>query len=308
MGSQVETLEGGHLKLTHFLGDGSFGEVYAGTRLGSGESRAVKFPKLWRCRICEAGFSQCHQAHHHVQREHPEVQHTKDAVQHSDYFWKSFQKEKDTMQELQRVGGWSAFVVHMVGYGIYENMPYLVLEQVQMDLWQMLELYHARGLTLRVDAIKSIMQQLLLGLRHLHQCHFVHADLKPENVGVMKNRIKLLDLGGAHQMGTYLSPIQTLWYRAPEAMTDDKYTEKVDIWSAGCIFLELTRGSVAFRGRNDAHQRELVQNAMKNYAQLPLRTDPCMDFVRSMLCTQQKRHTSAELCRHPFLRQKKVIR
>lgn len=47
---------------------------------------------------------------------------------------------------------------------------------------------------------------------------------------------------------TYTSKVVTLWYRAPELLLGTKqYTEKVDIWSVGCIMAEFLMGEVLFR-------------------------------------------------------------
>lgn len=45
----------------------------------------------------------------------------------------------------------------------------------------------------------------------------------------------------------------TLWYRAPEILLGSKeYTEAADIWSLGCIFVEIATGGTApFRGKSE---------------------------------------------------------
>jgi p38 MAP kinase len=49
--------------------------------------------------------------------------------------------------------------------------------------------------------------------------------------------------------------VSTRYYRAPEIMlTWRKYNEKVDIWSAGCIFAELLMGEPLFPGKNHINQ------------------------------------------------------
>jgi p38 MAP kinase len=49
--------------------------------------------------------------------------------------------------------------------------------------------------------------------------------------------------------------VSTRYYRAPEIMlTWRRYSEKVDIWSAGCIFAEMILGRPLFPGKNHVDQ------------------------------------------------------
>jgi p38 MAP kinase len=49
--------------------------------------------------------------------------------------------------------------------------------------------------------------------------------------------------------------ISTRYYRAPEVMlTWKRYNEKVDIWSAGCIFAEMIMGRPLFPGKDHIDQ------------------------------------------------------
>lgn len=78
--------------------------------------------------------------------------------------------------------------------------------------------------------------------------------------------LKICDFGLAriqeHQMTGYVS---TRYYRAPEIMlTWRKYNEKVDIWSAGCIFAELILGEPLFPGKNHINQFCVIAELLGN--------------------------------------------
>jgi serine/threonine protein kinase len=46
--------------------------------------------------------------------------------------------------------------------------------------------------------------------------------------------------------------VVTLWYRAPEILLgQSKYNTQIDIWSAGCIFVELILKDLLFRGMKE---------------------------------------------------------
>lgn len=59
--------------------------------------------------------------------------------------------------------------------------------------------------------------------------------------------------------------VSTRYYRAPEIMlTWRKYNEKVDIWSAGCIFAELLTGEPLFPGKNHINQFCVITDLLGN--------------------------------------------
>jgi cyclin-dependent kinase len=54
---------------------------------------------------------------------------------------------------------------------------------------------------------------------------------------------------------SYSHEVVTLWYRAPDVlMGSRKYSTPIDIWSAGCIFAEMTTGKPLFPGTSTADQ------------------------------------------------------
>ena len=104
----------------------------------------------------------------------------------------------------------------------------------------------------RIDATRLIAFQILSGLHSLHQRGYLHRDLKPANV-VLKSicvgnqetyQVQLIDFGLAKQIRTELRTprMVTLWYRPPEISSDSEYDEKTDIWSLGCIIVEMLKG------------------------------------------------------------------
>jgi len=89
----------------------------------------------------------------------------------------------------------------------------------------------------------------------LEDHEIIHCDLKPENI-LLKDEacrtLKLVDYGSGcfrgEQVYTY---VQSRFYRAPEVILRIPYTEKVDIWSFGCILAELYTGEPLFPGNNE---------------------------------------------------------
>ncbi|KAL8693181.1 MAG: hypothetical protein Q9224_003804 [Gallowayella concinna] len=103
------------------------------------------------------------------------------------------------------------------------------------------------------DDIRTISQQLAVGLHHMHRLNIIHRDIKPQNVFVVRQRptwqIKIGDFGFSKRVSDSVSsPFSargTTKYMAPEyrdlmnnCETSD-FTAAVDIWSFGCLIYEL---------------------------------------------------------------------
>jgi serine/threonine protein kinase len=98
---------------------------------------------------------------------------------------------------------------------------------------------------------KVYMYQILRALCYIHSLGIAHRDIKPNNIllDTSTHEIKLADFGSAKRLvrdgkgPINASYICSRYYRAPELIfgrTD--YTEKIDIWSAGCVMAELMLG------------------------------------------------------------------
>lgn len=109
---------------------------------------------------------------------------------------------------------------------------------------------------------KSLMHQILKGVKYMHDNWIMHRDMKPQNIlvvggGRKRGHVKIADFGLAR---IYQAPIKclsevervvvTLWYRAPELLLGTKhYTKAVDMWSTGCIFAEMVNTRELFCGK-----------------------------------------------------------
>ena len=113
---------------------------------------------------------------------------------------------------------------------------------------------------LTLNNIKMYMRQLLLALAHCHKNGIVHADVKPGNLLLIGKQLKLIDYGHSffyfpqHKNTHYLG---TTSYKAPEILMNWQYFNyKVDIWSAGRIFLDMLvpHKLGSFRGQDNDDQ------------------------------------------------------
>jgi serine/threonine protein kinase len=132
---------------------------------------------------------------------------------------------------------------------------YMVFEYCDADLGGLI----VKEKVMHDDYIRCFTHQLLSALVYMHQQGWVHRDIKPPNILLMKdNTLKLADLGLVRSTVTCkkMTPmVCTLWYRAPELLLQDPSArEGVDVWSVGCILGEMLLGEPIFRGENELNQ------------------------------------------------------
>lgn len=100
--------------------------------------------------------------------------------------------------------------------------------------------------------------QILQGLNFFKKHSIVHCDLKPENILLrQKNKtgIKIIDIGsGCYQNEQIYTYIQSRFYRAPEIILGIPYSTAIDMWSLGCILIELYQGYPMFPGEDELEQ------------------------------------------------------
>jgi len=163
------------------------------------------------------------------------------------------------------------------------------------------------------DIIKSFTGQILDGLAYLHANTIIHGDVKADNILVdLSGTCKLSDFGiPKRNDAIYNDDAMTVmqgcpFWIAPEVLHNNKqrYNSKIDIWSLGCVFLEM------FAGRRPWEQGDYISVMLKgasNKAVLPVPDDVTLsadaDDFRQKCFTQDPhgRPTAEELRTHPWL-------
>lgn len=111
------------------------------------------------------------------------------------------------------------------------------------------------------------LYQLLRGLKYVNSANVLHQDLKPSNLLLDANcDLKICDFGLARttsEMDFMTEYVVTRWYRAPELLLNcSEYTAAIDIWSVGCIFLEIIRREPLFSGKDYVQQLMLITEVL----------------------------------------------
>ena len=119
------------------------------------------------------------------------------------------------------------------------------------------------------ETINSIIKQICLGLKEIHDADITHRDLKPANIFIDENlRIKIGDFGSSTSSNYFTTKIGTPQYAALELLDDkklgDKFSNKVDIYSLGCIFYELFTLSNYYRDKTYNKIKKINTNFYDN--------------------------------------------
>ncbi|KAL8146216.1 mitogen-activated protein kinase 3-like [Apium graveolens] len=167
---------------------------------------------------------------------------------------------------------------------------YIATELMDTDLHQIIR----SNQVLSEEHCQYFLYQLLRGLKYIHSANIIHRDLKPSNLLLNSNcDLKICDFGLARPntddefMTEY---VVTRWYRAPELLLNSSdYTAAIDVWSVGCIYMELMNRRPLFAGRDHVHQMRLLTEL------LGTPTEADLGFVRN----EDSRRYILQLPRHP---------
>ncbi|KJH43284.1 kinase domain protein [Dictyocaulus viviparus] len=149
-------------------------------------------------------------------------------------------------------------VVLLKGHFVHRNHLCLVFELLSYNLYDLLRNTNFRGVSLNLT--RKFAQQLTKTLLFLSspELSIIHCDLKPENVllcNPKRSKINIIDFGSSCQIGHRIYQyIQSRFYRSPEVLLGIAYDTKIDMWSLGCILVEMHTGEPLFAGSSEVDQ------------------------------------------------------
>lgn len=162
---------------------------------------------------------------------------------------------------LSQLGKQKQFV-KMLDFFIFRNHLFIVFEILDISLYDMIQMNNFEGFSL--VQISKWIKQIVLGLKKLNDLQIIHCDLKPENILFVDNQysdLKIIDLGSScYKNQIIYTYIQSRFYRAPEIILGIPYDCKIDVWSLGCICVELFIGLPIFPGNSQYDQIRKIQN------------------------------------------------
>ena len=136
---------------------------------------------------------------------------------------------------------------------------HIVFEYFPFDLHKYMK--HVKFLP--YSLVCSYTRQLLSAVDHIHALGFIHRDIKPQNILVSQNNLKLCDFGLARSstlpVSSLSSDVITRWYRPPELLKEAKeYGTEIDIWSVGCVVGEMLAGAPLFPSASVQEHLQLI--------------------------------------------------
>jgi len=184
----------------------------------------------------------------------------------NDMMKKAAEKEIEILQTLNSADKQNKrHIIRLHGTFYYRKHLCLVFECMWDDLRKALKKY-TKGKGMALQAIRAYTKQLIVGLRHMHRCKIIHADIKPDNILISEghNVVKFCDLGTALETkDAAITPyLVSRFYRAPEIILGSEYTIAVDVFALGATLFELFTGKILFKStsNNDALMKIMEVN------------------------------------------------
>ncbi|GBB91663.1 hypothetical protein RclHR1_19000001 [Rhizophagus clarus] len=262
------------------IGKGTFGKVFLAMNLNSSEIIAVKqieLPKTQSDRLNERQLN----------------------------LVKSFKDEMEILKDLDH-----EHIVQYIGYEKTDDEINIFLEYVNGgSIGTCLRIYGA----FKEPVVRSFTRQILLGLQYLHEKGILHRDIKADNILVDEEGCcKISDFGiskksehlAAYDHNSNMSLQGTIFWMAPEVFNSTKgYSAKVDIWSLGCVVLEMFAGERPWNNLTDlAAMFKLGSEKKAPPIKEGIDMSPeARNFLdQCFIIEPEKRPTAKQLLHHPF--------
>ncbi|XP_058192119.1 serine/threonine-protein kinase AFC3 isoform X1 [Rhododendron vialii] len=194
--------------------------------------------------------------------------------------------EIEVLQNLAKNEGGSSRCVQIRNWFDYRNHICIVFEKLGPSLFDFLK--RNKYCPFPVDLVREFGRQLLESVAYMHDLSLIHTDLKPENILLVSSEyvklpgckrmasdethfrclpkssaIKLIDFGStAFDNQNHSSIVSTRHYRAPEVILGLGWTYPCDLWSIGCILVELCSGSALFQTHENLEHLAMMERVL----------------------------------------------
>ncbi|XP_062253706.1 TRAF2 and NCK interacting kinase a isoform X4 [Platichthys flesus] len=172
---------------------------------------------------------------------------------------------------------------------------------------------NTKGNSLKEEWTAYICREILRGLTHLHHHKVIHRDIKGQNVLLTENaEVKLVDFGVSAQLdrtvGRRNTFIGTPYWMAPEVIACDEnpeatYDFKSDLWSLGITAMEMAEGAPPLCDMHPMRALFLIPRNPAPRLKSKKWSKKFHSFIESCLVKSHGQRPSTEqLLKHPFIR------
>lgn len=251
----VSSPSGNTYEIRDFLGKGIFGEVYTVQNIETGDIFALKMGKI------RSGI--------------------KDQLDREIYVYEKIENldEDDKMSFGTMIESFQT-----------DKYIFIIMELYKYDLLNFLSKRNYNGVPL--SFIQKVLRDIVPGILTLKNHNIIHCDLKLENLAVsIDSQVKIIDFGSSILEGeTIPDYAQSRYYRAPEVILNLEKNYKVDIWSLGCIAVELYAGLPIFAGESEEQMLQLIQKRVGKFPISMIKKTPRMkEFFKGSKVKSTKR-------------------
>ncbi|XP_016358328.1 mitogen-activated protein kinase kinase kinase kinase 4-like isoform X3 [Sinocyclocheilus anshuiensis] len=172
---------------------------------------------------------------------------------------------------------------------------------------------NTKGNSLKEEWIAYISREILRGLAHLHAHHVIHRDIKGQNVLLTENaEVKLVDFGVSAQLdrtvGRRNTFIGTPYWMAPEVIACDEnpdatYDYRSDLWSCGITAIEMAEGAPPLCDMHPMRALFLIPRNPPPRLKSKKWSKKFFSFIEGCLVKNYtQRPPTDQLLKHPFIR------
>ncbi|KAI6203101.1 hypothetical protein M3Y94_00517500 [Aphelenchoides besseyi] len=186
-------------------------------------------------------------------------------------------------------------IVRLFGYFHDNKRVYLILEYAPNgSLYSLLQ----KKQFFKPALAANLLDQLVSALMFIHNYGVIHRDVKPENMLLSGQTLKIADFGWAapaksSQLKTYCG---TPDYLAPEMLKEGAYGFEVDIWAVGVTLYEFLTGRAPFDSNRDSPtMKTLYKNIGSGRYRLPsTMPNGAKELIQQILCVDPKERLSLQ--------------
>uniref|UniRef100_A0A8C5BMT6 non-specific serine/threonine protein kinase n=1 Tax=Gadus morhua TaxID=8049 RepID=A0A8C5BMT6_GADMO len=275
---QIESDPAGIFELVEVVGNGTYGQVYKGRHVKTGQLAAIKVMDV---------------TEEEEEEIKAEINMLKKYSHHRNIatYYGAFVKKSPPGHDDQL---W--LVMEFCGAGSVTDL-----------------VKNTKGSSLKEDWIAYICREILRGLAHLHAHKVIHRDIKGQNVLLTENaEVKLVDFGVSAQLdrtvGRRNTFIGTPYWMAPEVIAcdenpDSTYDYRSDIWSLGITAIEMAEGAPPLCDMHPMRALFLIPRNPPPKLKSKKWSKKFMDFIEGCLVkTYPSRPSTEQLLKHTFIR------